>query len=206
MRNSILSLTTMICGIALSHAAIADLPVLEPKHDQALNKTEMMLNASLGQGGDRMAQVENEFGHTQKMDAGSGVVLGVGLRHTLSTETPIFFEGSFNIMYNSINGEEWDAKFTRFPLDLLVGTQFKKVRLAGGFTHHLSPTYELSSEDENASDATVNFDDATGTALEASYALTKRGDLGVRYTQIEYTVGGFKLDGSNVAVKFTAHF
>ncbi len=77
-----------------------------------------------------------------------------------------------------------DAKFRRFPLDMLGFYKFNKHRFGGGLTFHFSPKLEVNNEEESSK--SESFDNAMGIIFEYGYMVIEGVSLGLRYTSIDY--------------------
>jgi hypothetical protein len=96
--------------------------------------------------------------------------------------------------------DDLDSKFGRYPVEAALFFQKSMIRLGGGLSHQLSPTFF-----EDLDDRKFKFDNATGYFVEAGYIHSDVIVIGGRYTAIDYSHGesSTKLDGSNFGLYFT---
>jgi hypothetical protein len=105
--------------------------------------------------------------------------------------------------YGNLSASDGSISFTRFPLEALVFYRLPQFRLGGGLTYHLSPKLK---GDGVASGLDVKFDNATGFILQADYLINPKMTVGVRYTNLDYKLGGVSADSSGIGFTFGISF
>lgn len=207
--NKIICATALTTGLIASHAqAGATTPAFAGKVTQS--PFELQLRAGYSAGGDKIGPVISDAHGQSQVSAGSGLMVGGGINYYLNTAYPTFLSANLHIMADQANSRESEIRFTRFPVDLMLGSHYRNFRFAGGITHHINPSLEYKwDSDGNQFDkeesVSESFGSATGQVAEMSYKV-ERVDLNLRYTHIEYNFAGVKVDGSGMAVSVILRF
>ena len=169
------------------------------------------IQTSVGFGGDEI--IENST--TSTITSGDSISFGGFIN------TPILFSdfyGKISASYafenqSYINAEE---SFNRLPINFLLMRKSGDYSYGAGITYHLNPSYEITYT-AGGKDI-IDYDNALGLVLEATKAIGSFGlDVGVQYTNIEYSgddnksdSNSFSLnekaDGSNIAVTLIKTF
>lgn len=146
----------------------------------------------VGLGGDRLATIQLEDGLQDDLRAGTGFAINLGIVHHFDDRP---FSLQTGVGYFARITSAWDsrARFSRYPLEVLAFWNNGTHRFGGGVVHHMSPTLDLDNLGGK-----LNFDAATGAALEYGYKY-----FSVRYTDIEYSSGDVEVDGRSVGVYFS---
>lgn len=160
-----------------------------------------MLKAGYDVGGDTVVTAVFTDGSTKSIKANEGFYFGGGAS-ILSDSKDIETEVSLSYKFASINASNGSIDWTRFPLDVLVFYRLPQFRLGGGLTYHLSPKLSGSGP---AGNINTKFDDSLGYVLQADYLLQKI-TLGLRYTSLEYKVGGASVKSDGVGITFGVSF
>ena len=155
--------------------------------------------ASIGytHGGDDIMKVHFERGSSEKITAGGEALLGAGALIPLTPSTDL--QLTLNYHFDNATAKNGDISFTRYPLDALVFHHNDQHRFGLGVSMHLSPEIEVDIDGQGKQ--TVEFDQQLGYVLEYNFAASEKIWLGLRYTDIEYTVSspdtGETVDGSH---------
>lgn len=200
MSRSFFSLVLM-CLVALwSLGAQAQ----EPKAEGGFS-ARPLVTAGYTSGGDTLVEVEFENGDKDKLKAGGAFLLGFGIEF-VSADGELAVQLTANYHFDSINAENGEATFERYPIELVFFDQGEKHRYGAGFTVHLSPTAQVKADGGRRD--SLNFDPAVGFLFEYNYLVGKGLWLGLRYTLIDYdTPGSFNsvtVDGNHFGLM--AHF
>ena len=159
-----------------------------------------MLKAGYDFGGDTLVTVVFAGGSTKSINANEGLYFGGGVS-ILSDSKDIETELSLSYKFAGINASNGSVDWTRFPLEALVFYRLPQFRLGGGLTYHLSPKVSGSG----FASGSLKFDDSAGFVLQADYLLQKI-TVGLRYTSLEYKVGGTSVKSDGVGVTFGISF
>jgi hypothetical protein len=159
-----------------------------------------MLKAGFDFGGDTLVTVVFADGSTKSINANEGLYFGGGVS-ILSDSKDIETEVSLSYKFTGINASNGSIDWTRFPLEVLVFYRLPQFRLGGGLTYHLSPKLSGSG----VTNANLKFDDSAGFVLQADYLLQKI-TVGLRYTSLQYKVGGASVKSDGVGVTFGISF
>lgn len=135
------------------------------------------------------------------LDAGGLLYFGAGLSFE-PHNSPFVYRGTIGIKYNFVDFESPDgeSKLTSLPIDFVGLYQTGRTMFGVGIVREIGPEWELCINNC----ATVEFDDATGYVLEFDYQLTETGFWGLRYTDLDYEVGGSEVDASSLRLHFGA--
>src|SRR5712691_1221874 len=177
---------------ALALVAAAVVPVASHAVD-----VRPMLKAGFDFGGDKLITVIFADGSTKSINANEGLYFGGGVS-ILSDSKDIETEVSLSYKTTGINASNGSVDWTRFPLEVLVFYRLPQFRLGGGLTYHLSPKLSGSGPAGNIS---TKFDDSAGFVLQADYLLQKI-TFGLRYTSLQYKVGGASAKSDGVGITF----
>jgi len=160
------------------------------------------LHFGIGFGGYTFAETSNN----EEVEAGGGLLFGAFTQIPLAqgSAQPVFAKLGMSYMRDSVDAEDGDASFTKFPIDALVMTQVNSVKFGAGLTYHLNPTYK---EDSPYVSGEVEFDNAVGLLIEADYSFANsNAEFGLRYTKIDYEIDGFEIDGNAFALTIGSTF
>jgi hypothetical protein len=148
-------------------------------------------------GGDEVVAVTFSSGETDSIRANEGFYLGGGVS-ILNDARNVEFLGTLSVKYQGLHASNGDLTWIRFPLDALVFYRLQSFRLGGGLTYVIHPRLKGSGEASNV-DATL--DNAAGVVLQGDY-LMGRVSLGLRYTLLDYKLGGNTVKSSGLGASF----
>lgn len=141
----------------------------------------MVLTGEIAFGGDELASVSGDY--EEDLQAGQLLNLGIGYDFDLNPAKTLLLRAGINYKFDSIDADNGEADFDRWPLDLILISRQGAFSLGAGITYHLSPSYDATI---NGISTEVDFDDALGFLLQAGYMMTEKIELGARVTMIEY--------------------
>ena len=160
-------------------------------------------------GGDDLATVTFTNGRTETLNAGEGLVAGIGAS-ILNDAKTLELEVMASAKFQFIHGSNGDLTWRRFPVDVLGFYRFKHLRIGGGLTYHLAPKVSGSGV---AGGATHEYDAALGYVLQADWLFSgadsgKGAYVGLRYTNLEYELkgGGFTASADSVGLSLGYRF
>jgi len=160
--------------------------------------TRFLASLGFAHGGDKLATVGFTDGSSQTLRAGSGIALNAGFVHHFDNAS---IQASLGYLVEDTSATNSNIRFSRYPLEVLGFWRNGDHRFGGGLVHHFSPTFDL----DNLGSGKLDFDDATGFALEYGWRF-----ISVRYTTIEYSfdavTGTEKFDGDGIGVYLTYGF
>ncbi len=160
------------------------------------------LHFGYGFGGETLAETDNN----EELETASGLLFGgfVQIPLTQNNVQPVFAKLGLSYMRDSIDAEDGDASFDKFPIDALVMTQINNVKVGAGLTYHLNPTYKIDASGFNEE---FEFDNALGFIVEGDLTLPNSNvEFGLRYTHIDYEINGFEVDGNGFALTMGSTF
>jgi hypothetical protein len=135
-------------------------------------------------GGDTLVTAVFTDGSTKSIKANEGFFMGAGASILNDTGN---VEGELSISYKfqTIDANNGNLQFTRFPLDALVFYRQYQFRVGGGLTYHVNPKVEGSG---TAAGLNASYKDALGAILQGDYLFGPTVAVGLRYTMLEYKV------------------
>src|SRR6266705_354390 len=158
------------------------------------------LKAGFDFGGDTLVTVVFTDGSTKSINANEGLYFGGGVS-ILSDSKDIETEVSLSYKFAGINASNGSVDRTRFPLEVLVFYRLPQFRLGGGLTYHLSPKLSGSG----FASGSLKYDDSAGYVLQADYLLQKI-TVGLRYTSLDYKLGGDSVKSNGAGITFGISF
>lgn len=190
-------------------ASLLALPFSAFANEVPDNNVKFGLQLGLGVGGDTLAEFEFDDGSNEEIKAGSGLILGMSLQHSLGLnyDMPVDGKISLNYMFDSVDAENGDASFKRFPLDMVILSRVNSISFGGGITYHMNPALSI---DAPGLKGDVDFDNALGFKAEANYQFPSKSaasySIGLEYTNIDYKINGFSVDGSGFNLMLKSSF
>jgi hypothetical protein len=162
----------------------------------------MVLTGEIAFGGDDLVIVTGDGGDLQ---AGQLLNLGIGYDFDLNAAKTLRLRTGINYKFDSVDADNGEADFDRWPLDVLLISRQGNFSLGAGITYHLSPTFEATI---SGSSIKIDFDDSLGFLLQAGYMVAERIELGARVTLIEYESDMIadKVDGDSFGFYVSAGF
>ncbi|NVK39439.1 MAG: hypothetical protein HWE18_16040 [Gammaproteobacteria bacterium] len=186
--------------LAISTLSLANEPATPDEKD-----VNFGLHFGIGFGGDTLAEFTFDDGSTEEIKAGNGIILGASFQNRLNHtgENPLFAKVAFSYMFDSVDATNGDAKFSRYPLDLLLLSKANNISFGGGLTYHLNPTLSVNAPGFSGD---ADFDNALGFKVEANLHFNKQqfvnSSIGLEYTSIDYEIDGYSFDGSGINLTF----
>ena len=206
MTHSSANIRLAVVAAALSAAASLPSIADQGSHPHSPNpEWRPVLQTGLTFGGDELVEVEVDyvFGGSDDEDirAGEAFMFGGG---ALYERGNFQLQATINYFVDGVFGDNGNASFTRWPLELLAFYSTPKWRLGGGPTYHVNPEFELDIDyqfDEKAS-----FDDAFGFIIQIEYRFSEKISVGARFTGIEYETeetNSVKINGDHGGLVFS---
>lgn len=161
-----------------------------------------LLKGGFDFGGDTLVTVLFQDGSTDTIKANEGFYIGGGIAY-IFRDYNIETEFSASWKYVGITASNGDVTFTRFPLEAMVFYPWSWGRVGAGLTYHLNP--ELSSSGVPGG-LNVDFDNAVGGVIQAEYRPSENLGFGLRYTALDYSLGGTDINASGVGLTISGSF
>ena len=196
----------LICRLSvLALLAAATSPLLgqtssgKSKGDQGAtqpHRVGWVIDGALEMGGDRLVTLVFTDGSTQKIYAGQGGTVAVGMDYRPASIPTLGLRATAGFKFTTNASENSDIAFTRIPIEL-VGSYYlpNDLRVGAGLAYHTGVSFK---GDPALSVPDVSFDPAAGYTLELGWKW-----VALTYTGIEYSANGGSLDASAVGVSFT---
>ena len=136
-------------------------------------------------------------GEDERIEAGGQLHVELGLRRGL-VRPDWDTELSVGYKVHTATADNGDIGITRVTLNALQLVPLgEKVRLGGGITYHLSPTFEVDIDGQPGRE--LEYDSALGFQLVADYRIADAWEIGARVVRLEYERGaGNAADGATV--------
>lgn len=183
------------------HAALAA-AILATVALPAQAEMRWLLKGGFDFGGDTLVTVLFQDGSTDKIKANEGFYIGGGIAY-IFPDYNLETELSASWKYVGITASNGDVSFTRFPLEAMVFYPWAWGRVGAGLTYHVNP--ELSSSGVPGG-LNVEFDNAVGAVIQAEYRPSDNLGFGLRYTALDYTIGGTDVKASGVGLTISGSF
>lgn len=166
------------------------------------------VHAGLDFGGDEMVEVFFDDGESDEINAGELLYVAGGLIVQTAPRLNEHLETQLTIgwKFDSVDAENGDVTFSRFPLEALQFVKNGRWRFGGGLTYHLNPTLE---GDGVVGDLDVEFDDALGVVAQVDFAANNHLLIGGRLTFIDYEIDDVdaeSVDGNSFGIFAGARF
>ncbi|MBQ0758642.1 MAG: outer membrane beta-barrel protein [Gammaproteobacteria bacterium] len=178
MSRSFFNTALMCCAFFVSFGAQAQESLMDEDFT-----VHAVVTGGFTSGGDTLVEVEFDDGDDDELKAGGAYFFGFGAEFE-SADRKMAVQLSANYHFDSIDAENGEASFERYPIEVIIFGQGERNRFGVGLTAHLSPTAELKM-DGFGRDA-INFDTAFGLVLEYNYLIGSSLWVGARYTMIDY--------------------
>ena len=161
-----------------------------------------LLKGGFDFGGDTLVTVQFVDGSTDSIKANEGFYIGGGIAY-IFPDYNLEAELSASWKYVGITASNGDVSFTRFPLEAMVFYPWSWGRVGAGLTYHVNPNLKSSGLSSNFD---VEFDNAVGAVVQAEYRPSDNLGFGLRYTALDYTIGGFDVKASGVGITISGSF
>ena len=164
-------------------------------------------------GGDDLLHVEFDNGDDTTLSAGNGFVFDLGALAIPVWFGPVGLGASVNvgIKYAGIEASNGSASFTRFPL-VVAGRGLFRVSSAWSILVAAGIHYDMSaslSGDGVLDDIDLDSDTALGPMVEAGAYYDEGAlalDVTLRYTWLQYELGGVDVDAGSIGLFGGFHF
>ena len=188
--------------IVLLHAASANAEHDRRHYDASQQGWSGLAQLAFTFGGDEVDEVpiEEYYGNdveNEDIKAGELMLLSGGVKYTHQN---VDLQLTIGYLGDGVAGDNGDADFTRWPIELLAFVNTGRVRLGAGATAHMNPRYDVDIDE--LPDETIDFHNAIGFIVQVDYIIWRGLSAGVRFTGIEYEAEGSsdKVDGDSVGV------
>lgn len=157
-------------------------------------KTRFLITGSIEFGGDDLAYLYYEDGHTQSINAGQGGTISIGADFELSKRKDIFFRTTIGYKYLTSSADNVHVRLTRIPIELTANYNFaKKFWIGTGVVTHTGIKLNFDGLAPNE-----KYKTALGPILKFGY-----GGLGISYTIMSYKDQyGFKYSANSFGLNF----
>lgn len=167
--------------------------------------SNLLLEAGLHIGGDKLATVNFLDGESQSMDAGGMISLAAGLKSEIVKGLEL--RTTIGIKFDNITASNGEVDFTRFPVNAMLVKKGEVFSIGIGATYHLNPEFKASGF---TGGYTASYNNALGFIAEVDYALNEKAYLGLKATAIDYEINGIftstKINGNSIGVVIGVSF
>ena len=176
--------------------------------DEEISDTRPFFTVEALLGGSTLAEVEFDDGDTERVRAGSGIYLALGVAHLMfNKQMDVGVRAGYLFDLVTAENEAGDktvVSFTRKPVDFFSHYWLDRHCLGGGLTMHFDPQFSSRETSDDAS-----YHDTLGIYGEYLYHFVGTGSaFGVKYLQIKYKdkETGEVSDGSAWGITFNQLF
>ncbi len=140
-------------------------------------KARFLINGALEFGGDDLAYVVYDDGHTQNINAGQGGTIAIGGELDFLKTKGLFLRGTLGYKYLTSSASNAHIRLTRIPIEISLNYNVvKKMWLGVGLVTHSGIKLNFDGLAENE-----RFNSNLGTILKLGY-----GGLGISFTVMKY--------------------
>ena len=169
----------------------------------AQKQLRFLVGTGLTFGGDKLMTVEYENGVEMDIRAGGMIAFTAGIDYRVNDA--FSFQGTIGYHVDNTSARNADARFERFPVELLAYYHVSPSwRIGGGARYVNSPT--LKTQGFGFGD--ISFDNTVGGVLEAEYLMNRHVGFKLRYVMEKYErknrVG--ETDGNHVGIFANYYF
>lgn len=190
---------TVVTFFCLMAEALADTYAIEPG---------WVLGGAYTVGGDTVAQVEvvtifDDY-DTEELKAGGTFYFYGGYMWPIRRDGQgaTALQLTLGYHFDFVTAGDDSVSFDRYPVDAMLYRFYGGWRFGPGITYHLSPTVDL----KDAGGPEFSFDDSVGFIFEIGREISSFQYISLRYTDLDYSINGVDVDGSNIGLGFTAQF
>ena len=163
----------------------------------------VFVEGGIHSGGDTIVTAVFTDGSTESIKAGDLISGAIGIESDITDS--LLLKLSAGLKIDLILAENADLSFERMPFEAMLFFKGETLHLGAGITHHRNVRLR---GDFGLGIPTVDYEDATGYAVQLDYLLNERGYLSLKYTAIDYQVfsGGPDIDGSSIGILIGLRF
>lgn len=161
-----------------------------------------LLRGGFDFGGDTLVTVVFQDGSRESIKANEGFYIGGGIAY-IFPDYNLEAELSANWKYVGVTASNGDVTFTRFPIEAMVFYPWSWGRVGAGLTYHINPELSGSGVVTNIN---AEFDNALGGVIQAEYRPSDNLGFGLRYTALDYTIGGVDVNASGIGLTISGTF
>lgn len=155
----------------------ATLPSLAQDSTSKKSPFKFLIAGALEFGGDDVAEVYFTNGNTQKVRAGQGGTIAVGVQFQIPTVEKLLLRSTIGYKYVTTEADNAHIRLTRVPIQFTANWMAaKKLRLGAGLLMHKGIKFNADGIGND-----LKFHPATGAIFEIAYA-----GIGLSYTAMQY--------------------
>jgi hypothetical protein len=156
----------------------------------------LLLGIDFTGGGDTTAR----FTDGTEQRAGDGVGLHIGYELEVSEQHQFFVRATVGKSADDPDLSYGFTKLERTPYTLLVMKKIGNHQFGGGAAYHTNQTWNFSSSGFGSD--SIEYKNALGLTMQYGWQFSRHGELGAKYTNIEYDRedGGRSVDASNIGI------
>ena len=156
----------------------------------------LLLGVDFTSGGDTTAR----FTDGTQQRAGDGAGFHIGYELEVSEQHHFLVRATFGRTTDNPNLRDGFTKLEHTPYTLLVMKQMSNHQFGGGAAYHTNQTWEFSGSGVGSD--SINYENALGLTVQYGWQFAHYGELGARYTNIEYDRedGGRGINASHIGV------
>jgi hypothetical protein len=184
--------------------AIASLGAAQAQNTPAQPQMRGVLGGGVTFGGDKLLTVEYENGVEMDLRAGGMIAMYGGIDYRVTDE--FSFQATVGYHVDNTTARNADARFDRFPLEVLAYYHVSPTWRVGGGARYVSNPKLKTSGALNIGN--FSFDNTIGGVLEAEYLMGSNVGIKLRYVHETYESKQIveKIDGSHVGILANFYF
>lgn len=162
------------------------------------------LYAQVNGGGDTLAYGVDSDGSRSdyyEVNAGGGFEFGFGGQLQISQTYDAHIRITYGYNEDKLETESGDTSFKSTPVEFSLLKSIAEQHLLGvGLIYESSPEWSFSRSSD------IEFDTATGYALQYGYQWGNGIEMGAKYRLIDYEIQSQSVSGDGLSAYFTIHF
>jgi hypothetical protein len=184
--------------------AIASLGAAQAQNAQTQKQLRGVVGGGLTFGGDKLLTVEYENGVEMDLRAGGMIAMYGGIDYRVTDQ--FSFQATLGYHVDNTTARNADARFDRFPLEVLAYYHVSPNWRIGGGARYVSYPKLTTSGALNVGDFT--FDNTISGVLEAEYLMGSHVGIKFRYVNEKYESKQIaeKVDGSHIGILANFYF
>ncbi len=167
-------------------------------------EADIYFEVGLETGGETLGSTRRE-----DLDAGGGIKLALGLKKYIGGFDDVGLVFSLGFLFDYIDASNGDAETDATVLELTYFRDLGPHRFGVGGSYHLNPQYE--DDLVGLPRTKIDFDDAPGVFVRYGYVFIsddagQQAEIGIRYTVMDYEVGGESIDAGGFGIFVSGSF
>lgn len=189
----------LVIALAIASLTSAQAQTQAPARKQL----RFLVGTGITFGGDKLMTVEYENGVEMDIRAGGMIAFTAGIDYFVNDK--FSFQGTIGYHVDNTSARNADARFERFPIELLAYYHVSPSwRIGGGARYVSNPKLKT----DGLAMGNFSFDNSVGGVLEAEYLMNRHVGFKVRYVMEKYESKFLEksIDGNHVGIFANYYF